>query len=421
VKFLFITLALAYGVLGQESAEAVAPAVEVAAPAPVTAKPTEATTVATTEAPVDIQLASEEEANNEFFAGISEDAMMTEVLADVNNIHIQLANSGMTKASGGESLDCSEYEDMEEESAEYLLLEDDQIAEFKKCKDASEDQIKLKNQEEQLRRFVELKQLVSWMQPKDKRISRYCFYGCWCLPEGAHSFVAGEGKPVDLVDRACQYLWFCYTCAKQDFKGIFGGRVKYCVPDAKRYAFRFSWNVLNKHDYTQRDIKCKDPWYRIMDAKFKQRSNCARAICECDRGLAMRLYKVWKHWDKSRHRIWSQKVTTCAQLTACNALPQDTVAEQQIKTACLKRGCLFIVKQRCLHSDRFVPSPDHELICCGLYEDDGGRIEMRDHGGTHFCCDHDQGAGSGLPWYGNWLNSLTHCCKDGVPTILASC
>lgn len=357
-----------------------------------------------------------DEATELFIAGIAEDVMMQEVVQNINVLEM----GGTGKSSGGGNLECNDLKDIDNNTDEYDNLSDDQQADWQSCQDQSADDAAKEEEGLGLKRFIELKQLVSWMQPRDKRISRYCFYGCWCLPEGAHSFVAGEGRPVDLVDKACQYLWFCYTCAKQDFKGVFGTKVKYCVPDARRYSFRFSWDVLNKHDYTKRDILCKDPWYRIMDAGWKQKSNCARAICECDRGLAMRLYKVWKHWDKSRHRIWSQKVTTCAQLTACNALPNGTPAEQLAKSACLKRGCLFIVKRRCLNG--ISPgSVDHDLICCGLYEDDGGRFEMRDHGGTHFCCDHDKDAGVGLPWDGNWLNSLTHCCKDGVPTILPSC
>merc|ERR1712203_958825 len=44
----------------------------------------------------------------------------------------------------------------------------------------------------------------------------------------------------------------------------------------------------------------------------------------------------------SRHRIWSQKVTTCTQLSACQQLTPGSPAQQ----ACIKRGCLFIVARR---------------------------------------------------------------------------
>lgn len=152
-----------------------------------------------------------------------------------------------------------------------------------------------------------------------------------------------------------------------------------------------------------------------MNNKEKWKSNCARAICECDRGLSMRLYRSWKHWDKSRHRIWSQKVTSCKQLDDCDLLPNSTDAQKAEKAACVKRGCLFIVKRRCLNGDTGDSFVDHDLICCGVFEDEGGRIEMRDHGGTHACCNHDVGTGNGdgFPWNGNWYNTISHCCLNG--------
>ena len=35
------------------------------------------------------------------------------------------------------------------------------------------------------RKFRNLKILVLWMQ-ESKRFGRYCYYGCYCLPEGSH-------------------------------------------------------------------------------------------------------------------------------------------------------------------------------------------------------------------------------------------
>jgi hypothetical protein len=273
----------------------------------------------------------------------------------------------------------------------------------------------IKKQEQGIKRFVELKQLVSFMQPKDKRISRYCFYGCWCLPEGAHSFVAGEGRPVDLVDKACQYLWFCYTCAKQEFRGTFTGRYKECTPDKQKYKFKYDMDKSRPGRYDLRDIRCTDKWYHPMDTKNKWKSNCAKAICECDRGLAKRLYRSYTKWDKSRHRIWSQKVTSCTQLTNCYAMPDSTIEERDEREACIKRGCLFVVKRRCLTGNNDGYAVDHAQICCGKYEDDGGRMEQRDHGGTHACCNHDEGTGfrKGYPWAGAWYNVITNCCSNG--------
>lgn len=339
----------------------------------------------------DRNYATDEFAMNEFVNGIQDDAMLQSVLAELNTLSAKLQSEGLTKSLTDGSMT------PEEEAAYAGAMEAGA------------------NTEAQLKRFVELKQLVSWLQPKDKRISRYCFYGCWCLPEGAHSFVAGEGRPVDLVDKACQYLWFCYTCAKQEMRGNFAGRQKECTPERQKYSFRFRYDKAHPAHYEKRDIICKDQFYFPMNTKDKWKSNCARAICECDRGLAKRLWRAWTHWDKSRHRIWSQKVTSCKQLNDCALLPDGTASERADKAACTKRGCLFIVKRRCLNSVTPGFSPDHQEICCGLYTDEGGRFEMRDHGGTHACCDHDTGSGSGdgFPWSGNWYNTITHCCGNG--------
>ena len=48
---------------------------------------------------------------------------------------------------------------------------------------------------EQTRKFRNLKILVLWLQ-KEQKFGRYCFYGCYCLPEGSHNIAAGGyGKP----------------------------------------------------------------------------------------------------------------------------------------------------------------------------------------------------------------------------------
>lgn len=354
----------------------------------------------------DDDFATSEFATDEFLNGIGDDPMLQNVLAEMNSLEAYLESAGVTRRVS----DC-EAPGMSAEDKENCLKNN---ADADAAAASTNDQVDAVNS---LKRFVELKQLVSWLQPKDKRISRYCFYGCWCLPEGAHSFVAGEGRPVDLVDKACQYLWFCYTCAKQEFRGVFLGKTKECTPDKQKYSFRFRYDKAHPAHYEKRDIICKDTFYNPMNSKDKWKSNCARAICECDRGLAKRLWRAWTHWDKSRHRIWSQKVTSCKQLSDC-----ALISDVNERAACVKRGCLFIVKRRCLNGVSPGFSPDHAEICCGLYEDEGGRMEMRDHGGTHACCNHDQGTGNGnaYPWAGNWYNTITHCCSNGKVFSAAS-
>lgn len=43
---------------------------------------------------------------------------------------------------------------------------------------------------EQTRKFRNLKILVLFLQ-SEKKFGRYCFYGCYCLPEGSHNIAAG--------------------------------------------------------------------------------------------------------------------------------------------------------------------------------------------------------------------------------------
>ena len=62
------------------------------------------------------------------------------------------------------------------------------------------------------RKFRNMKILVLWLQ-EAKKFGRYCYYGCYCLPEGSHNIaMGGYGKPVDNIDRACFNFKQCYKC-----------------------------------------------------------------------------------------------------------------------------------------------------------------------------------------------------------------
>lgn len=64
----------------------------------------------------------------------------------------------------------------------------------------------------ELRKFRNLKILVLWLQ-NEQKFGRYCYYGCYCLPEGSHNIAAGGyGTPVDGIDRACRDFKQCYKC-----------------------------------------------------------------------------------------------------------------------------------------------------------------------------------------------------------------
>lgn len=352
----------------------------------------------------DIVEVSEEVALEEFFAGIEGDAMMLQVISDMNGLENFLDSRNVTRSAEGE------------------LVDEGNLDERTLAAEASLGGLK---------RFQEFKQLVSWLQPVDKRITRYCFYGCWCLPEGAHGFVAGTGRPVDLVDRSCQQLWFCYTCAMSEFQGIFGGVFKKCNPVTRRYNFKFKYDRFHPKDYSKRDIHCRDDWEYPMTTKTHQRMSCSRAICECDRGAAFRLGRFWRHWDKSRHRIWSISVKNCANNAQCSIDFTEDSEEWNNCRALPENSCLFITGKRCVFGDNG-QLIENEDICCGEYEDEGRRYLQKDHGGQFACCAHDTGDGlahapddhkhtngdpklNGFPWNGNLYNVLTHCCPHGRP------
>ena len=48
----------------------------------------------------------------------------------------------------------------------------------------------------QLRKFRQLKIAVNFLQEEENMFGRYCYYGCYCLPEGSHNIASGGyGKP----------------------------------------------------------------------------------------------------------------------------------------------------------------------------------------------------------------------------------
>ena len=47
--------------------------------------------------------------------------------------------------------------------------------------------------EEQERKFRNLKVIVLWLQ-KGNQFGKYCYYGCYCLPEGSHDIANGKSQ-----------------------------------------------------------------------------------------------------------------------------------------------------------------------------------------------------------------------------------
>ena len=99
------------------------------------------------------------------------------------------------------------------------------------------------------RKFRNMKILVLWLQ-EAKKFGRYCYYGCYCLPEGSHNIaMGGYGKPVDNIDRACFNFKQCYKCLLDehaDGQGLPKNTPK--SPDCKFFLFKgliARWNSGN--------------------------------------------------------------------------------------------------------------------------------------------------------------------------------
>ena len=59
------------------------------------------------------------------------------------------------------------------------------------------------------------KKILMWNFSID--FDRFCFYGCYCLPDAAiHDSSPGVGQPVDAIDNSCKELKQCYQCANRD-------------------------------------------------------------------------------------------------------------------------------------------------------------------------------------------------------------
>lgn len=141
----------------------------------------------------------------------------------------------------------------------------------------------------QLRRFKNLKAMVMTLQPASVTVfGRYCYYGCWCLPQGQHNLASGYGAPVDAVDAVCKEFALCYKCIDIDFGGS-------CNPEKRGYR----WSKIKDGNNIPIDLQCDNI------ASVGSSHRCARYICECDRILAVGLSTVHSVWNITYHARWT--------------------------------------------------------------------------------------------------------------------
>lgn len=159
-----------------------------------------------------------------------------------------------------------------------------------------------------LKRFKNLKAMVMTMQPPSVTVfGRYCYYGCWCLPNGQHNLAAGYGQPVDPIDEVCKEFALCYKCLDMDFAGS-------CQPEKRSYR----WGRVKDGFGVTYDLMCKD------NPDQGPNHRCKRYTCECDRVLAMGLGATHMFWNESHHARWGGFDREASCETDCvGCIPQD--------------------------------------------------------------------------------------------------
>lgn len=132
----------------------------------------------------------------------------------------------------------------------------------------------------QLRKFRQLKIAVLALQ-KEQKFGRYCYYGCYCLPEGSHNIASGGyGKPLDPIDRACFDFKQCYQCLQDEHDNE-------CAGEDKGY----SLNVITDADGNN-SLECRN-----------NPGSCRYNICQCDKRLAEQLSIHEDSWNEDLHSV----------------------------------------------------------------------------------------------------------------------
>jgi len=137
--------------------------------------------------------------------------------------------------------------------------------------------------EPEIRKFRQLKALVLWLQNEPK-FGKYCYYGCYCLPEGSHDIASGGyGKPLDEIDQACFDFKQCYKCLLDEHKD----EEKACAGEEFGYRAK-----LDRDSDGNNIIQCTN-----------KPGSCRYNICQCDKALAEKLGKHQSTWNESYHTV----------------------------------------------------------------------------------------------------------------------
>jgi hypothetical protein len=209
------------------------------------------------------------------------------------------------------------------------------------------------------RKLKQLKMLVLWLQP-EHRFARYCYYGCWCLPDADHAdFTPRYGKPVDEVDQSCKRMSQCYDCAKYDHG-------EDCESSDTGYKFELHKDNSDPNNHWKNSIVCTD------DPKKK---GCRRSVCECDKRLAEDLRTNFGFWVQGHHQTQGGFDTSMCEVEHCTS------------GNCQSRG---------------------PVECCGAF--DGPRYPFRTNGGQRKCCGNK-----------TYDSTIQECCSDGDVRFSGAC
>jgi len=210
------------------------------------------------------------------------------------------------------------------------------------------------------RKLKQLKMLVLWLQP-EHRFARYCYYGCWCLPDTDHAdFTPRFGKPVDEIDMSCKKMSQCYECAKMDHG-------EECDSSSIGYKYELHTDPNRPNDHWGNSITC-------LDNPVGKKS-CRRSICECDKKLAEDLRTNFGFWKQGHHQTQGGFDTSACQVDRCQG------------GNCQARG---------------------PVECCG--NADEPRFPFRTNGGLRKCCGNK-----------TYDSSLQECCSNNEIKFMGTC
>jgi len=210
------------------------------------------------------------------------------------------------------------------------------------------------------RKLKQLKMLVLWLQP-EHRFARYCYYGCWCLPDDDHAeFTPAYGKPVDEIDASCKKMSQCYQCAKMDHG-------EECNPTETGYKYELHQDPNDPTNHWKNSITCLDNW--------EGKKACRRSICECDKKLAEDLRTNFGYWKQGHHQTQGDFDTAECQVNHCTG------------AGCNAKG---------------------PVECCGSH--DGPRFPFKTNQGQRACCGNK-----------TYDSTMQECCNGDEVKFMGAC